>query len=89
MPSDRPRKIYRFQRFTARTFESLCHDQLHFADPIAFNDPLDCQPTVESDSDRGELRLILTELIRRRIRGGSFCLPKKCQTYRPKSRGKC
>lgn len=47
--------------------ESLCHDQLHFADPAAFNDPLDCQPTVESDSDRDTLRLLLTELVRRRV----------------------
>jgi DUF2971 family protein len=87
MPSDRPRKIYRFQRFTARTFESLCHDQLHFADPIAFNDPLDCQPTVESDSDRGELRLILTELIRRRIEAEAFASLKNAKLTGQKASG--
>ena len=67
MSSDQPKKIYRYQQFNARTVESLCHDHLHFADPTAFNDPLDCQPTVESDSDRNELRLLLTEIISRRI----------------------
>ncbi|MCP4252083.1 MAG: DUF2971 domain-containing protein [Candidatus Scalindua sp.] len=67
MSSNQPNKIYRYQRFSATTVESLCHDQLHFADPGAFNDPLDCQPTVESDSDRDTLRLLLTELVRRRI----------------------
>ena len=67
MSSNQPNKIYRYQRFSATTVESLCHDQLHFADPGAFNDPLDCQPTVELDSDRDTLRLLLTELVRRRI----------------------
>ena len=67
MSSEQPRKIYRYQRFSVMTVESLCHDQLHFADPDAFNDPLECQPTVESDSDRDTLRLVLTELIRRRV----------------------
>ena len=67
MSLNQPRKIYRFQRFSARTVELLCNDELHFANPATFNDPLDCQPTVESDSDRDTLRLLLTELIRRRV----------------------
>ena len=68
MSYNQPRKIYRYQRFSARTIESLCHDHLHFADPAAFNDPLDCQPTVETDSDIDILRLLLTELISRRVK---------------------
>lgn len=67
MSSEQPRKIYRYQRFSAMTVESLCHDVLYFAAPTAFNDPLECQPTVESDSDRETLHLVLTELIRRRV----------------------
>jgi len=47
--------------------KSLCHDELYFANPAAFNDPLDCRRTVESDSDKRTLRAILTELIKRRV----------------------
>ena len=47
--------------------EALCHDGLYFASPAAFNDPLDCRPTIESDSDKRTLRAILTELINRRV----------------------
>jgi len=67
MNSDQPKSIFRYQRFSAMTIESLCHDRLYFADPASFDDPLDCQPTLESDSDRNTLRRILTELIRRRV----------------------
>jgi len=64
---DKPVKFYRYQKFSAMTVESLCHDHLYFSNPTAFNDPLDCQPSVESDSDRGTLRLLLAEIIRRRV----------------------
>jgi Protein of unknown function (DUF2971) len=49
------------------TIASLCHDKLYFVNPAEFNDPLDCKPTVESDSDKRTLRAILTELIKRRV----------------------
>lgn len=67
MSARQPRKIYRYQGFSPRAIESLCHDGLYFANPAEFNDPLDCRPTVESDSDKCTLRAILTELIKRRV----------------------
>lgn len=60
-------KVFRYQKFSALSLEALCHDQLYFSDPIAFNDPLDCQPNVESDSDIDELRLVLSEQINQRV----------------------
>ncbi|MFK5948597.1 MAG: DUF2971 domain-containing protein [Methylococcales bacterium] len=67
MSSEQPKIIYRYQRFSDVNIDTLCHDQLYFANPASFNDPLDCQPSVESDSNKTELRLILTEQIRRRV----------------------
>ena len=87
MSPDQPIKIYRYQRFTAMTVESLCHDQLHFADPTAFNDPLDCHPIVESDSGRDELRLLLTELIRRRIEAEAIASLKNAKLKGTKAAG--
>lgn len=66
MPVKQPRKVYRYQVINARTIDSLCHDMLYFADPTSFNDPFDCKPTVDSDSDSNTLREILSELIKRR-----------------------
>jgi hypothetical protein len=58
---------YRYRGFSTATLESLCRDVLHFAHPGTFNDPLDCNPTVECDSDLDQLRALLTLLIRRRV----------------------
>jgi hypothetical protein len=67
MSLEQPEKIYRYRSFSGLTVDTLCHDQLFFANPRSFNDPMDCQPTVESDSDNTELKAILRELIQRRI----------------------
>ena len=67
MSDNQPKKLYRYQAISSRTVESLCHDKLYFSDPASFNDPLDCKPTVISDSNRATLRKILSELIKRRV----------------------
>jgi len=67
MLSKQPKKIYRYLRFSAMTINSLCQDQLHFADPLSFNDPLDCQPIIEIDSNVETMRHVLSELIGRRV----------------------
>nr|VFK17059.1 MAG: Protein of unknown function (DUF2971) [Candidatus Kentron sp. LPFa]VFK32392.1 MAG: Protein of unknown function (DUF2971) [Candidatus Kentron sp. LPFa] len=66
MSSDQPRNVYRYQGFSSLTLQMLCRDRLYFADPADFNDPLDCQPTVEADSDRYTLRQLVTEFVKRR-----------------------
>ncbi|MBA6234389.1 DUF2971 domain-containing protein [Colwellia sp. MB3u-28] len=67
MSLEQPVKIYRYRDFSEYTVDSLCMDQLFFANPNSFNDPMDCQPTIESDSDNIELRAILSELIKNRV----------------------
>lgn len=60
-------KLYRYRKINEHTIDSLCRDQLFYSNPIDFNDPLDCRPVVEPDSDNLTLRRILTELIRNRV----------------------
>ena len=79
MSNNKHKRIYRYQKFSTWTIESLVHDHLHFADPTSFNDPFDCQPVVESDSDRETLSLILTKLIVRRIEAESTASLKAAQ----------
>ena len=85
MSKNKHKKIYRYQEFSAWTIESLVHDHLHFADPTSFNDPFDCQPVVESDSDRETLRLILSKLIGRRIEAESKTSLKAAQVQGEKA----
>jgi hypothetical protein len=84
MSVSQPKKVYRYQGFSPMTIASLCHDKLYFVNPAEFNDPLDCKPTVESDSDKRTLRAILTELIKRRVAAETLgaCPPiwRKCRS---------
>ena len=60
--------FYRYRGFSTNTLDSLCHDRLYFAHPGTFNDPLDCNPTLDCDSPLEELRNLLSLLVRRRVR---------------------
>jgi hypothetical protein len=60
-------RFYRYRSFSASTVESLCRDELYFASPADFNDPFDCKPVVEPDSDAEVLRAILQQLVAARV----------------------
>lgn len=68
MLNNQPKKVYRYQSFNSKTVEALCNDQLFFSDPASFNDPQECNPFVESDSDIETLKHILTKLISERVK---------------------
>lgn len=72
-----PKKVYRYQKFSELSLEALCLDQLFFSDPAAFNDPLDCQPCVESDSNLDELRLIYRRQLEKRVESETLASLKK------------
>lgn len=65
--SDMPDMVYKYREFSNTTIASLCYDQLFFANPATFNDPLDCKPTVKVDSSLEELRILLANLISQRV----------------------
>lgn len=69
-----PTTYYRYRSFSTNTLDSLCHDRLYFAHPGTFNDPLDCNPTIECDSSLDELRHLLSILIRRRVKSEVLAL---------------
>lgn len=60
-----PSRLYKYRELTARTLDMVVRDNLHFAGPSTFNDPLDTRPSVEADVDKGELGRILRILIER------------------------
>jgi len=73
MTAEAPQIIYRYQSFNALSLDALCHDQLYFSDPSNFNDPLDCKPSVECDTDKKTLQKILAALIERRVTEEILC----------------
>lgn len=63
-----PGTFYKYRGFNTNTLDSLCYDRLYFAHPGTFNDPLDCNATIECDSSLDELRTLLSVLIRKRVK---------------------
>jgi hypothetical protein len=61
-----PTIFYKYRAFNTSTLDSLCHYNLHFAQPGTFNDPLDCSFTLVCDSNLGELRDLFALLFRKR-----------------------
>jgi len=67
MNSVQPSTFYRYRAFNELTLDSLCNDELYFSSPSAFNDPLDCQPRLVSNSSNYDLRRVLSHLIINRV----------------------
>lgn len=61
-----PHHVYKFRAFNALTVESLVADQVYFADPTTFNDPLDTKPIVKADLGVADLEQVLRTLVEQR-----------------------
>lgn len=66
-PKTRPARVYKYRAFSDQSLGTLVQDLLFFADPSTFNDPLDAQPTLDTDLPAAELERILRMLVKRRI----------------------
>ena len=45
-----PRKLYKYCAFNVNTLHLLKEATIYFADPMKFNDPLDCSPSIVTDT---------------------------------------
>lgn len=62
-----PQTIYRYRAFSELTLSALCLDQVYFSRADAFNDPLDCNPCFQADSDLNSLTEVLKKLVYNRV----------------------
>ena len=51
-----PQKLYKYRSFNSYTLRLLCEDEVYYANPRSFNDPLDCNPTIQNDLDINSLK---------------------------------
>lgn len=64
-PRPFPRKLYKYRAFNVFCLRLLTHAEVSFSDPRTFNDPLDCDPTIEIDINRSELEYLYYAFLRR------------------------
>lgn len=67
MDKELPSRLYKYREFNENTLHLILSDQVYFADPSTFNDPLDTRPSLETDVHNAQLEEILRRLFKRRI----------------------
>lgn len=80
-----PRRLYKYRAFSNRTLDALIADQIFFADPGTFNDPLDTKPTLDTDIDADALATILARLVEQRVRAEMNAAAKTIRYSGPKT----
>lgn len=65
MTNNIPSRLYKYKSFNVDSLDLLVSDSLYFADPTTFNDPLDCNPSVQNNmGDVDALNAILHKLVK-------------------------
>lgn len=85
MPTRPPKILYRYRPCDARTIHSLVIDELYFAQPSTFNDPLDCSPSVMVDSNVETLRTVLSAFVSQRVSTATKAALERAKLKGPKS----
>lgn len=80
-----PERLYKYRAFSNRTLDALIADQLFFADPSTFNDPLDSKPSLATDLDADALADILARLVEHRVSAEMSAAAKTVKYRGPKT----
>jgi len=78
-----PRRLYKYRAFSDHTLDALITDQIFFADPSTFNDPLDTKPSLHTDIDTDALAVVLARLVERRVTAEMRTAAKTLKTKEP------
>lgn len=81
-----PDKLYKYRPFGVNTLRSITEAEAFYAKPSTFNDPLDCNPTVDMDITRAHLerlfhRMLLKRKTEEEARKGIGCLRYMSSEY--------
>lgn len=63
-----PKSLYKYRSFSIRTLRLLALAEIYYSDPTDFNDPLDCNPTIEIDLERPDLVKLFARMRNARLR---------------------
>jgi Protein of unknown function (DUF2971) len=58
-----PRWLYKYKAFNVNTLGLLSSAHVYYANPEKFNDPLDCKPTIQIDTDRSSLEKLCYKML--------------------------
>jgi predicted nucleic acid-binding protein len=81
-----PQRLYKYRAFSGRSLSNLVEDQLYFADPSTFNDPLDTKPSLENDLGPDQLESMLFKFVTQRVQGEMESAARTIKYKGPKTR---
>ena len=58
-----PRKLYKYRSFDVNSLRLLSKAEIYYANPRSFNDPLDCNPTIQVDTDRASIERLCFRML--------------------------
>ncbi len=62
--SKMPKKLYKYRAYNINTLRQLTASEAYYAAPEQLNDPLDCKPTIENDTDRLALEKLVYKMLK-------------------------
>ncbi|MEH2515267.1 hypothetical protein V1279_000840 [Bradyrhizobium sp. AZCC 1610] len=80
-----PKRLYKYRAFSNLTLDVLVADNLFFADPSTFNDPLDTRPSLETDLGAQDLERVFIKFVERRVTAEMAAAAKKIKYRGPKT----
>jgi Protein of unknown function (DUF2971) len=57
------RKLYKYRSFGINSLRLLSKGEIYYANPRSFNDPLDCDPTIQVDTDRASIERLCFRML--------------------------
>jgi hypothetical protein len=80
-----PRRLFKYRAFSNLTLDMLVSDNLYYADPSTFNDPLDTRPSLKNDLPAANLEHALRQLVERRVAAEMSAAAKTIKYRGPKT----
>lgn len=81
-----PKRLYKYRDLSNRTLDMVVSDNVYFADPSTFNDPLDSRPSFQVDVDEVKLEKILRHFVERRTSEEMSAAAKTIKYRGPKTK---
>ncbi|WP_246649400.1 DUF2971 domain-containing protein [Bradyrhizobium canariense] len=81
-----PRRLLKYRAFNNLTLDIIIADNLYYADPSTFNDPLDTRPSLNNDLPVHDLERAIRQLIEQRINAEMKAAARTIRYKGPKTR---
>jgi len=80
-----PKRLFKYRAFNNLTLDNIIADNLFYADPSTFNDPLDSRPSLNADLPAADLERALRQLVEQRVKAEMSAAAKTIRYRGPKT----